>query len=150
MIPTRRFDQELPELLLEASTAPYPDYIDDVLGRTGSLRQRPAWTFPGRWLPMDLTMPRRTTAVPVRPLLLLALLAVLIAALVVVAVGSRRPLPPPFGVADNGLIAYSEGGDGLNYTFTGKVSGDEMSGALDLGEYLGAKWTATRRGTRRG
>ena len=111
MIPTRRFDQELPELLLEASTAPYPEYIDDVLGRTGSLRQRPAWTFPGRWLPMDLTMPRRTTAVPVRPLLLLALLALLIAALVVVAVGSRRPLPPPFGVADNGLIAYSEGGD---------------------------------------
>ena len=46
--------------------------------------------------------------------------------------------------------AYSEGGDGLNYTFTGKVSGDEMSGALDLGEYLSARWTATRRGTRRG
>jgi L-seryl-tRNA(Ser) seleniumtransferase len=42
--------------------------------------------------------------------------------------------------------AYGEQhGDALNFTFTGKVAGDQMSGALDMGEYLGATWTATRR-----
>jgi len=32
----------------------------------------------------------------------------------------------------------------LSYRFTGKLEGDRISGALDMGEYLGAKWTATR------
>ena len=29
-------------------------------------------------------------------------------------------------------------GDSLNFTFTGKLTGDEMAGALDMGEYLTA------------
>ena len=37
-------------------------------------------------------------------------------------------------------------GDAISFVFTGKVSGTEMSGALDMGEYLGATWTAKRRG----
>lgn len=36
-------------------------------------------------------------------------------------------------------------GDSLSYRFSGKISGDTMSGALDMGEYLGATWTARRR-----
>ncbi len=36
-------------------------------------------------------------------------------------------------------------GDALRYRFTGKVAGDAMSGTLDMGEYLGASWTARRR-----
>jgi uncharacterized pyridoxal phosphate-dependent enzyme len=36
-------------------------------------------------------------------------------------------------------------GDSINLTFTGKVTGDQMGGALDMGEYLSATWTATRR-----
>lgn len=35
-------------------------------------------------------------------------------------------------------------GDSLSCSFDGKVSGDEMSGTLDLGEYLSAVWTAKR------
>jgi hypothetical protein len=35
-------------------------------------------------------------------------------------------------------------GDSLNYRFRGKVSGDTMSGDLDLGEYRTATWTARR------
>jgi L-seryl-tRNA(Ser) seleniumtransferase len=35
-------------------------------------------------------------------------------------------------------------GDSLNYRFTGKVSGETMSGTLDMGEYLGATWSAKR------
>lgn len=47
--------------------------------------------------------------------------------------------------------AYSERhGDSLSFRFTGKVSGDEMSGTLDMGEYLTAKWNAKRHDYRRG
>jgi uncharacterized pyridoxal phosphate-dependent enzyme len=35
-------------------------------------------------------------------------------------------------------------GAALSYRFTGKLAGDTMSGELDMGEYLGAKWTAAR------
>jgi uncharacterized pyridoxal phosphate-dependent enzyme len=40
---------------------------------------------------------------------------------------------------------YVGGGDSLPYTFTGKVTGAEMAGELDMGEYLGAKWSGRRR-----
>jgi hypothetical protein len=39
-----------------------------------------------------------------------------------------------------------ESGDALSYEFSGEVTGDEMAGRLDMGEYLGAAWTARRRG----
>ena len=45
--------------------------------------------------------------------------------------------------------AYGGGGDSINYVFTGTVKGDEMAGTLEMGEYLGAKWTARRRAGRR-
>ena len=41
-------------------------------------------------------------------------------------------------------------GAALSYRFTGKVSGDRMSGSLDMGEYLTAKWTAARHAFGRG
>jgi L-seryl-tRNA(Ser) seleniumtransferase len=41
-------------------------------------------------------------------------------------------------------------GAALSYTFTGKLEGDKMSGTLSMGEYLGAKWTATRHAFGRG
>ena len=47
--------------------------------------------------------------------------------------------------------AYGEQhGDSVNLTFSGRVSGDQMTGTLDMGEYLGATWTAARRAARRG
>jgi L-seryl-tRNA(Ser) seleniumtransferase len=49
--------------------------------------------------------------------------------------------------ADDVRIASSVGevhGAALSYRFTGKLNGDTMSGALDMGEYLGASWTAKR------
>ena len=48
---------------------------------------------------------------------------------------------------DEVRIASSIGevhGAALSYHFTGKLAGDSMSGDLDLGEYLNAKWTAKR------
>jgi L-seryl-tRNA(Ser) seleniumtransferase len=35
-------------------------------------------------------------------------------------------------------------GNSLQFRFTGKVSGESMSGTLNMGEYLGATWTAKR------
>jgi L-seryl-tRNA(Ser) seleniumtransferase len=44
--------------------------------------------------------------------------------------------------------AYGENGDSIAYTFAGTVTGDQMGGTLDMGEYLGARWTAQRRAPR--
>ena len=41
-------------------------------------------------------------------------------------------------------------GDALSFRFRGAVAGDEMSGTLDMGEYLTAKWSARRHDYRRG
>jgi Tol biopolymer transport system component len=107
-----RFDQRLETGLAELADPHFPDYFDDVLAVTGRSRQRPAWTFPGRWLPMA-DIARRRAFVPVLPWrtigVLIALL--LIAALAAVIVGSRPRVPAPFGPAANGLIAYDSGGD---------------------------------------
>ena len=61
------------------------------------------------------------------------------------------------GAIDGAAVRFrsfvgEETGDALGFAFTGTLAGDEMSGALDMGEYLGATWTATRRaaGRRRG
>jgi L-seryl-tRNA(Ser) seleniumtransferase len=37
-------------------------------------------------------------------------------------------------------------GDALVFAFSGRVSGDAMTGKLDMGEYLSARWTARRHG----
>jgi L-seryl-tRNA(Ser) seleniumtransferase len=42
-----------------------------------------------------------------------------------------------------------EHGDSLNYTFSGKVTGDEMAGEVSLGEYLEARFSARRHATGR-
>jgi D-glucosaminate-6-phosphate ammonia-lyase len=50
-------------------------------------------------------------------------------------------------VADEVVIASNVGevhGAALSYRFSGKLAGDTMSGTLDMGEYLGAKWIAKR------
>ncbi|HEY6401153.1 MAG TPA: aminotransferase class V-fold PLP-dependent enzyme [Blastocatellia bacterium] len=41
-------------------------------------------------------------------------------------------------------------GNALSFTFTGKVEGEKMSGELDMGEYLKARWSAKRHGARQG
>jgi L-seryl-tRNA(Ser) seleniumtransferase len=36
-------------------------------------------------------------------------------------------------------------GDALSFTFSGRLTGNEIAGTLDMGEYLRATWTAKRR-----
>ena len=40
-------------------------------------------------------------------------------------------------------------GDALGFTFSGQLTGDEMGGELDMGEYLKATWTAKRHAERK-
>ena len=112
MTTERRLERDLPQILGDLAMGPYPDYIDDVLADTAQRRQRPAWTFPERWLPMDIVTTRvPTTALPLRQFGVLALIALLAAAALAVFVGAQARLPAPFGPAANGLIAYSDMGD---------------------------------------
>ena len=112
MMPSDRFELLLPDLLDEIGETRTPDYFDDLLQQTARTRQRPAWSIPERWIPMlDIAQrPTVTGRVPWRPIVVLALIALLLAGLVLV-VGSQRRLPPPFGPAANGLVAYASGGD---------------------------------------
>src|SRR5262245_35052356 len=78
-----------------------PDYLDEVVERVARAPQRPWWSSPERWLPVDITS-RANVFAPRRfgRLLLVGLLILAIAALAVFAVGSRPapvPLPRPFG-----------------------------------------------------
>ena len=92
----------------DALMAEPADLVDRVLVRTRRSRQLPAWLANDRWIQMQLTM-RRASAPRLAPLLLLVglLVAALLAALIYV--GSRPKLPPPFGVAANGRIAFQSG-----------------------------------------
>ena len=107
-----RLDRDLSEILGDLAMAPYPDYVEHVLATTAQRRQRPAWMFPERWLPMDLTTQQvRAPGVPWRALGALLLIALLVATAVAVYVGAQRQLPEPFGPAANGLVAFADDGD---------------------------------------
>jgi Tol biopolymer transport system component len=113
MTSPRRFESDLPALLADLYLAGTPDYRDDVVQRIVRMPQRPAWTFPERWLPVELVSQRvPTTRMPWRQLAVLALIALLLAAMLAVYIGTHTPrLPPPFGVARNGTMVYESGGD---------------------------------------
>ena len=110
----QRFDRALPSLFVELASASTPDYLEAAIERASSRPQRPAWTYPGRWLPVDITTQAAPAArMPWRQLGILALIGLLLAVAAVAYVGARAgPLPaPPFGLAANGAIAMERDGD---------------------------------------
>jgi Tol biopolymer transport system component len=109
-----RVERALPALFDELAQARTPDYLEAAIERASSRSQRPVWTLPERWLPVELVTTRvPSTRIPWRQLGVLALLAILLAAMLAVYAGSQRPLPDPFGPAVNGRVVYSKGGDVL-------------------------------------
>ena len=143
-----RNDSRVDALLraLDAPAAPDEMYVDaslaDLLPRARSARAedqsrmgrvfrdlRTAAASATAWRP---TGPRRFVLVGASLLLLAALLLILL----VVIVGSQKRLPPPFGIAANGEIAYVAGGhvylSDLNgahsrqVTFSGGLQKDPM------------------------
>jgi WD40 repeat protein len=89
-----------------------PDYLDDILSRTAGSRQRPAWTSIERWLPVDVSAHRSIIGrTPLRPIAVFVVIGLLLAAIVAVAVGTRRPTLEPFGLARDGALVSSHDGD---------------------------------------
>jgi Tol biopolymer transport system component len=108
MIDDRRFEQQLPEAMVDLAATSYPAYVDDVLAITARTPRRPAWRFPSRWLPVELRLPSAGIRTQdLRPVLVLGLVLLLVLALIAVFIGSRQRLPRPFGPARNGDIIYS-------------------------------------------
>jgi dipeptidyl aminopeptidase/acylaminoacyl peptidase len=107
------FDRTVSEWLDEQAGRGAPGYLDEILTRTTRTRQRPWWSSLERWLPVDITAYRSVLVrpAPMRAFALLVILALLIVAVVAVAVGSRRALPLPYGLANNGAVIASADGD---------------------------------------
>ena len=105
-----RFERQLPALLEDLYLGPSPDYRDEVLAAAVRTRQRPAWTFPGRWLPM-LTSRHDRSRVGQAAVAAIGVVVAPRRAARRGAVVCRRfaatTVPPPFGPARNGLIAYT-------------------------------------------
>ena len=107
------FERTVSDWLDEQAGHGMPGYLDEALARTTRTRQRPWWSSPERWLPVDLTAQTRSFARPTlgKALLVAAVLVALIG-IAIIAVGSRvQRVPPPFGLAANGQIAYWANGD---------------------------------------
>jgi len=113
MTANRDFERQLGAWLREDSAGRVPGHLAEVLVRTVATRQRRWWSSPRRWLPIDLTAPRAPWMAPrtLRTIVFLAAVALLVAALIALAVGSRRTLPPPFGLARNGTFVTGIDGD---------------------------------------
>ncbi|HEU5225809.1 MAG TPA: hypothetical protein VFV29_08415 [Actinomycetota bacterium] len=106
------FDRRLSSWLERDAVGHVPDHLDEVLLHTAATRQRPWWSSPERWLPMDLTTRANALTPPRigRPLVIALLLVALLAAALLI-VGTRRQAPPPFGLARNGAGVVSHDGD---------------------------------------
>lgn len=105
-----RIERVLPGILADLGAGAAPDYADLLLARTARTRQRPAWVFPERWLPMDLAVRRVRILTPPRRLLAVTVLLLIaaIVAVLIVAGGPKTRLPAPFGLAGNGLIVFAD------------------------------------------
>jgi len=142
MTARRDVDRVIATWLTEIAPEGNVDYLGETLGALDGVRQRPAWASPGRWLPMQLTVPRVVVprAAPYLAILVLLLIGVIIALAVA---GGQNRLPAPFGLAATGLVAFESEGDIL-------VANADGSSRRALIATQGAQWSPTfsRRGDR--
>jgi Tol biopolymer transport system component len=119
-------DQALAAWLQEGPDLGPRESLERALAATRRTSQRPSWTFPERWLPMQLTMARTPS---LRPLVTIVVLALLVAAIAASAllIGSTR-VPPPFGPARNGALVFEQNGDLLMADSLGGTSRTLVAG----------------------
>ncbi len=104
-----RLERVLPDVLTELAIPRVPDYVDTILNRVERTQQRPGWTFPERWLPVTaFSATVSPTRLPIRLIVTVGLLIALAAGLLVIANGALHRLPPPFGLARNGLVVTND------------------------------------------
>lgn len=104
--------QRLAEILDDLAASGRADYAAAVVVRASRVQQRPAWRFASRWLPPGLLAAFQSarTAPPARAFAVVVLALLLGALIIAVVIGSRRPLPAPFGPAGNGVLAFASEG----------------------------------------
>lgn len=108
-------DRLLSAWLHDIAPAREPEHLlGQVLARTARSRRRAAWRSPERWNLMSAIASRFAPAAPV-PWRLIAVMAALLLALVaglaLVASGAFNSKAPPYGLAANGPIYYSDGSE---------------------------------------
>jgi Tol biopolymer transport system component len=112
MTPIDRFERHLTDRLTELADPHVPDYFDDLLTRTGRSRQRPAWTFIERWLPMALLTQSGARVRPMRQTWqLLVVLAITLALVAGLAIGGARLLglvPPVDRLNGTSVVTSAE------------------------------------------
>ena len=113
---TARYDDDrLSAWLHDIAPTREPEHLlGTVLARTARTRRRPAWRNPERLHPMSAITSRFAPAAPIPWRLLAAaalVLIALVAGLVLVASGAFRGPAPAYGLAANGALVYSDGGD---------------------------------------
>jgi Tol biopolymer transport system component len=103
-------DQLMSTWLDERAHGPAADAVlEAALSRTSRARPLPSWLLPERWLPGQ-RIRRFDAGRRLAPILLI--LSLLLAVAVATALfGSQRRLPPPFGLAAPGLVAFVADGD---------------------------------------
>jgi dipeptidyl aminopeptidase/acylaminoacyl peptidase len=141
MIAPDRADQRIEALLEALAPRRQPDYLAAVQASARTVRQRPAWQFPNRWLPVPVEVSPDAR----RRLAFVALVGALLMALAIATiVGAPKPKPPPFGPAGNGQIVFEDGADilvanadgsGVHPLVAGPGSGQKPAFSLD-GELL--------------
>ncbi len=99
------FDRTVTDWLDEQAGRGSPGYLDEVLALTTRTRQRPWWSSPERWLPVQSTA--RFAQVPRMAWLLVVLGLVVALGTAILVVGSPRRPPSPFGPAAQGNVLYA-------------------------------------------
>jgi Tol biopolymer transport system component len=111
-----RFERAMTDWLRDDAVGHVQEHLSEVLAVTTATRQRPVWSSPERWLPVDTTFrPRLFNTQRLGQVILVAALVIALLGLLVFAIGSRQQrLPDPFGLARNGTFVSSR--DGALYT----------------------------------
>jgi Tol biopolymer transport system component len=91
-----------------------PAHLDRVLAETSRRRQRPAWSIPERWLPVQTTL-RLAPQPRLGWLFLIVLALIAVVAVALLTAGSKTRPAPPFGLAANGAVAYAQDGEIYRY-----------------------------------
>jgi Tol biopolymer transport system component len=101
-------ERVLAEWLHEGPESGTSEGLERSLAATRRVGQRPGWTLPERWIPMELTIARARMQPAILAIALLALLTVALVAAALFVAAQRRQPPLPFR---NGVIALANGGD---------------------------------------
>ena len=97
---TLPYDRDIAAWLADGPERGPAEPLARALAVTRRTRKRPRWTFPERWLPMQLTMRRPMFPRAFTYLALVALLLVALVAAILLLPGSQ-PIPEPLGAGRN-------------------------------------------------